>query len=633
MLSVPVFRAAAACVICAAVSGCSRAHDEQPAAVAARNLVVITIDTLRADRVGAYGYGAARTPAMDALARRGARFDRAFATAPITLTSHASLFSGRYPPGHKARDNGLRVDDRSPLVAEALSAAGFTTGAFVAAFPLDRRFGLARGFGTYSDRLPRQPDGRPSNERAGRIVVDEALQWLERRRASRFFLWIHLFEPHTPYGNPSDPAAARRPAEARYDDEIAEADRQVQRVLEALGAEAASTIVVVASDHGEAFGEHGEIGHSVFVYDTTLRVPLILAGPGIPEGRSIADPVALIDVAPTVLGMLRVGGFDADGIDLAPALDGRALPRRELYAETFAPLLDFGWSSLRSVRADGWKYIAAPRRELYQVSQDPAEERNAVESDAARAAALAERVDRYSASELPALSERSESKGPAAAPQDAEAAARLRALGYASGSRRAAGGARVDPKDRRELAARIARVASGELRGAPLEAELARILAEDPGNQQANLRLGYVMAESNRCARAAGHFQSAIAAQLPGAEAHLGLAGCAARAGRFDEAAKILREAQRAEPESPLVAANLAVVLSDGGNPGGALPHFERALKIDPDFHQARFNLAVAYGRLGRRAEAAAEATDLLRRLPPNAPQRREVERLLAAVR
>ena len=561
---------------------------------------------------------------MDGLARRGVRFDRAYATAPVTLPSHASLLSGRYPPGHGARDNGMRVDEKVPLIAETLAKQGFVTGAFVAAFPLDKRFGLNRGFATYGDRLPRMTDGRPSNERPGRVVVDEALDWLRQRTADgarRFFLWVHLFEPHTPYGNAADPAQGSRPASARYDDEIAEADRQIARLIDALGADTASTIVVVAADHGEAFGEHGEIGHSVFIYDTTLRVPLLIAGPNVPAGRVIQDPVALTDVAPTMLRMLGVQGFDADGIDLAPAFDGTSLPTRELYAETFAPLLDFGWSALRSIRSGGWKYIAAPTRELYDTTRDAAEDRNVVEAESRRAATLADRVERYSGPELSA-----------AVTQDPEVASRLRSLGYAGGNSRGGSTSRPDPKDRRELAARIARVASGELRGAALESALEEILRADPENPQANLRLGYVLLESNRCGRAVRHFQAAVNGRLPGAEAHLGLAACAAREKRLEAAIRALEQGQRAEPESPLVAANLGVVLSDGGEPARSLPHFERALRLDADFHQARFNLAVAYARLGRRADAAAQARELLSRMPANAPQRPEIERLLAAV-
>jgi len=308
---------------------------------------------------------------MDGLAARGVRFDRAFSAAPITLTSHATILTGRYPPGHGARHNGMRMDPAVPTIADVLVRNGFATGAFVSAFPLDRRFGLAKGFQTYSDRMPRGPQGRLASERPGRVAVDEALAWLQQHRQGRFFLWVHLFEPHAPYGDPSD----RRPVAARYDDEIAEADRQIARLLEALGPETASTAVVVAADHGEAFGEHGEVSHSLFVYDTTLRVPLIVAAPGV--APSVAhSTVGHVDIAATAVRMLGMPDFDSDGVALDGPLAGRDTPARELYAETFAPLLDFGWSPLRSLRSGRFKFIEAPRRELYDLERDPFEQRN-----------------------------------------------------------------------------------------------------------------------------------------------------------------------------------------------------------------------------------------------------------------
>ena len=320
-------RVAVVILLCGLVGGCRGTNEAaKPAAAppAARNLVIITIDTLRADRIGAYGYAPARTAAMDRLARDGVKFTHAYATAPITLTSHASLMTGRYPAGHGARHNGMRLDLKTPTLADRLSQAGFATGGFVAAYPLDRRFGLIKGFQTYGDRMPPSRNGRAVNERPGRAVVDEALAWLAQHRGSRFFLWVHLFEPHAPYGDPADPRGLT--AQARYDNEVAEADVQAGRIVDALGPDRLSTLVVLASDHGEAFGEHGEVGHSIFVYDTTLRVPLIMAGGGLPRDRTIADPVALIDVAPTALRVLGVGSFDADGIDLSPALNGLSLP-------------------------------------------------------------------------------------------------------------------------------------------------------------------------------------------------------------------------------------------------------------------------------------------------------------------
>ena len=613
-----------AAVLVAAASGACRGSEQPPPPEPPRNLVIVTIDTLRADRLGAYGYMAARTQAIDAIARNGARFSHAYATAPITLPSHASLMTGRYPPGHGARHNGIRVDPSVPTLAERLKSAGFATGAFVGAFPLDHRFGLQKGFDRYEDRMPPTAQGRPANERPARAVVDDAVVWLNGNRGKRFFLWVHFFEPHAPYGKPGD----SRPVSDRYDDEVAEVDRQVGRLRDALGADIQSTLIVIASDHGEAFGEHGEIGHSIFVYDTTLQVPLIIAGPSI-DARVIDDPVALVDVAPTALKLLGLEPLPGDGIDLSPALRGQQrdggnnpeIIERDLYAESFAPLLDFGWSPLRSIRADDMKYIAAPKPELFDLNNDAAEASNLVTAQADRAREMNERVEKISPATL----------GPKAA-IDATAVSRLQSLGYASGSG-TQGTERPDPKDRRELAARIAQVTSGELTGGALEAALRGIIKDDPRNPQAHLRLGYVLADSQRCREAEPHFKAAIAGNAPTADAHLGLAGCYAAERAFDRADAILREGIAREPDNPVVIANQAVLLSGSGQAGKSIPLFERALKLDPDFHEARFNLAIALAKADRKSEAAAQAQELLERLPSSAPQRPEVQRLLEALK
>jgi arylsulfatase A-like enzyme/Flp pilus assembly protein TadD len=610
-------------ILAATVAGaCSKKPSPPVSRGVAKNVLLITIDTLRADHVGAYGYRRARTPRLDGLAARGARFDRAFAAAPITLVSHASLLTGLYPPGHGARHNGMRLNLTTPTLAEALGREGLATAAFVAAFPLDRRFGLIKGFQTYGDRMPRGRDGRPANERPGSQVVDEAVAWLNDHRDRRFFLWVHLFEPHAPYGNPDDPAEARRPPIERYDDDIAEADKQTGRVLDALGPLTDSTLIVVAADHGEAFGEHGEISHSLFTYDTTLRVPLIIAGPGIPAS-TIEDPVSLVDVAPTIVAQLGARAMTGDGIDLSPSFAGTPLPQRTLYAESFAPLFDFGWSPLRTVRANGWKYIEAPKPELFDLQHDPGETKNEVGADAARASELARKVKGYGSADISAN-----------ASIDREAQARLQALGYTGGGRaNGPAAARPDPKDRRALAGRIAQVTSGELHGAELEHALREILKEDPGNPQANVRLGYALVERGACGDAAPLFEKAIAAHLPSVDAHLGLAQCQVAARDPRSAVQTLQTAEDIEPDNPVVSANMGLVMSDSGNPSGGIPHLERALQLDPDLHQARFALAIAYARTGRRKDAAREAETLLKRMPPDAPQRPDVERLLAAVR
>jgi arylsulfatase A-like enzyme/Flp pilus assembly protein TadD len=623
-------------VIQSCIGGCTRAPGEAPRA---RNLLLITIDTLRADHVGAYGYARAQTPVLDSLARSGVRFERAYAAAPITLPSHATILTGRYPPGHGSRDNGIRVTDGVPTLATELKAQGFKTAAFVAAFPLDHQFGLDRGFDVYSDRLGRDPAGKPANERPAPQVVDEAIAWLRSVAAppappappalpappaTRFFLWVHLFDPHAPYRDASD----RRPVLERYDEEIATADREIGRLLDALGPMRTDTLIVAAGDHGEAFGEHGEYAHSIFVYDTTLRVPLIVTASG--GHRSVPDAVTLADIAPTAARQLGIILKNVDGIDLSPAFAGSMLQKRELYAESFAPLVEFGWAPLRSIRSGAWKYVAAPRPELFDVEKDSTEQSNVIASQDAVARALDQRVNHYSSAALSAS---------AAAPAAPQAAERLRALGYIAGSQSAIRDPqsairndRPDPKDRRELAARFAQVASGELEGAALLSALDGIVREDPRNSQAHLRLGYALIEAGDCKRAEREFHAAAAGGLPSADIYLGLATCLGQRNDLPGAERALLEARRLEPTNPVIAANIGILQARKGDLPAAIESLQAALAADPNLHQARFNLAVAYAKAGRRGDAAAAGHDLLARLPPNAPQRLEVERLLRAV-
>lgn len=613
-----------------AAAGCGGAAPSPPAEPAAapaarvvpKHVLLVTIDTLRADRIGAYGYAQARTPNLDALAASGLRVTHAYATAPVTLPSHASILTGRYPPAHGARHNGIALHVGTATLATTLRDAGFATGAFVSAFPLDHRFGLAAGFDVYGDRWARQPDGRPADERAGQLTVDEALAWRRSARDARTFLWVHLFEPHAPYGD----AGTGRSVSDRYDDEVAEADRQVGRLLDGLGAARAETLVVVTADHGEAFGEHGEIGHSLFIYDTTLQVPLILSGPGVARGL-LPDPVPLVDIAPTVLA--------ATAVQAAAPLDGEALrqdrglrprdqPPRLFYAETMAPFEDFGWSPLRSVRAGVSKYILAPTPELYDTAADAGEAVNLASTRQAEAARLKAAVATFTAA-APASA--------ASTTLTPEARRRLQSLGYLGGSGPRAGETLADPKDRRALAARLAEVTSGELRGPALETALTRILADDPRNPQAALRLGYARVARGDCRAAMPQFRTAIASGMPTADAHLGLAGCLAARQDAAGALEALDAGAVVEPGNPVIVANQGAVRSDAGRPAEAVPFLRRAVQLDPDLHQARFNLAIALARTGDRAGASAEAATLLGRLPAGSPQRPEVERLLSALR
>ncbi len=595
------------------------AAPSRPARPAVRSVVLITIDTLRADHVGAYGATGARTPTLDGLARDGARFDRAWATAPITLPSHASLMTGRYPPAHRGRHNGVSVDPDVPTLAMRLKAAGFATGAFVSAFPLDKRFGLAQGFDVYDDTLPRGPDGRPANERPGSDTMARAITWWQAQATSRAFLWVHLFEPHAPYGAPG----ATGSATARYDEDITAADHEAGRLLAALGDRAQETLVIVTADHGEAFGEHGEIGHSMFVYDTTLRVPLLLRGPAIDPGLVVRDDVSLVDVAATIAELTGIPAARSDGLSLAAAMGGRTIGPRELYAESFAPYFDFGWAGLRSVRDGSIKYIAAPKPELYDLARDQGETVNRVALDPTQSARLQERADRWSPTDFDPT-----------APASGEATARLRALGYLSGGRAPqASGARADPKDMIGVASRMAMVTSGEVQGEAVVTTLEEILRDDPANPQAHLRLGFAEIARGRCRAAEPHLRAALSAGVPTADAALGLAQCRSEAGDVQGAAEALAAGRRAEPGNPVVAANLGLLALQEKRLPEAVALLREAVTTDPQQLAARFALARALALSGDRAGALTQAELLSKQLPQTAPQRSEVERLLAALR
>ena len=353
-----------------------------PAAPAIRpNVLLITLDTTRADRLGSYGYSGASTPNLDRLAAAGVRFNRALSSAPLTLPAHASVMTGRHPYTHGVRNNGhftLAAD--VPTLAAAFEAAGYETAAFVSSFVLDRQFGLARGFTRYDDALDEAPAGGMTSlelERRGDRTVAAASDWLASRSSRTatqpFFLWVHLYDAHHPYVPPSPfrEQFAGRP----YDGEVAFDDALVGALLQRAGFGSATTMVVVAGDHGESLGDHGESTHGLFVYEAALRVPLIMAGPGL-AASVVSEPVGLIDVAPTILDIAGLGALpNADGRSLRALMTngGAGEEAPPVYAETYFPQFFMGWSPLRTIQTGRWKFIEAPEPELYDLLADPAE--------------------------------------------------------------------------------------------------------------------------------------------------------------------------------------------------------------------------------------------------------------------
>lgn len=404
-------------------------------AVQLRALLLITLDTTRADRLPMYGYSSLQAPGLDRLAREGVVFDRTTSVAPLTLTAHTSLLTGLYPFHHGVRDNADRALDAStPTLATAMHEQGFHTAAFVGSVVLAPDRGLSRGFDVYDDGALaglRAPRRRPGNE-----VVDHALEWLEANGRSRFFLWVHLYDAHAPQRPPDE---LRRAYGDSYVGGVAFEDAQIGRLLDALDREhlRETTAIVVAGDHGESLGDHGENEHGIFVYESALHVPLIISAPHVRVGRT-HELTSLVDVAPTVLELFGLHPARMDGTSLAGALAGKELKDRPIYAESLYALR-FGWSPLRAVRDDRYKYIEAPRPEVYDLENDPFEARDLSASRPDLLAAMRAQLVRGFGNDV--------SRTDTAHELSPELRARLGALGYTSGPRNPSAGAGPDPKD------------------------------------------------------------------------------------------------------------------------------------------------------------------------------------------
>jgi arylsulfatase A-like enzyme len=375
-------RRTAAVVIIAAGGAAARETMLRPRPT---GLVIVTLNTTRADRLPAYGFGGVATPAIDGLASRGAVFDEAITVAPLTLPAHTSLFTGLYPPHHGVRDDTDRaLDPAHATLASVLHDRGFHTAAFVGAIVLSADRGLSRGFDVYDDG--RAPGTPPPRQRAGREVVDRARAWIDGLDDQPFFLWVHLNDVHAPQELPLE---FRRAYSDRYEGGIAYVDVQIGRLLDALGRRdlLSNTVIVVAGDHGESLGEHGEEEHGIFLYESTLHVPLIICAPRV-AARRVEGVTSLVDIFPTVLHLLGVAEpAAADGVSLGPALTGGHLRERPIYAESMYAS-HFGWGTLRMLRDGGFKFIDAPRAELYDLDRDPNERQNLADEHLATVSAL-----------------------------------------------------------------------------------------------------------------------------------------------------------------------------------------------------------------------------------------------------
>lgn len=549
------------------------------------NVLLISIDTLRADHLGSYGYAAAQTPALDRLAARGLRFEHAATVTPLTLPAHSSLMTGTFPDYHGVRDNGgFYLGDDQVTLAEVLRGRGYRTGGFVGAFVLDSRWGIGQGFDHYFDDFDlskyRLDIGMDAVQRPGSEVVDHALAWLDEDSSRPFFAWVHLYEPHAPYDPPETIRRRFPPTEiGAYDGEIATADLQVARLLARLSDEGRldHTIVVALGDHGESLGEHGEQQHGFFVYDATIRIPLIIAGPGVPAGV-IADQVRIVDVMPTVLSLLGIPvPAPVQGQNLLPLAHGQHLNLVAL-SESWYPRHHFGWSELTAIRDGRFEFIEAPRRELYDTQVDPGEARTLATNSPARADVFERALDDLVAR----TSSRQAAKAPQAVDPDVEE--RLRALGYVAGS--------ISP-----------RALEQRPRGDPKDKIGLYNLLKEAGTDSVEGRIDAAIAKVHQ----------ALAADPEIVEAHTILGNLYRKAKRQDDAIGAYRQALALDPENQSAALDLAIAYKDGGRLDDAEAGFQRVLQLDPRSTRARWQLADIWMQRGDFARARTALDEALR--------------------
>lgn len=596
------------------------------------NVVLITIDTVRADRVGCYGYRQARTHNLDALAREGILFRTVVASIPLTLPSHCSILTGTYPTVHGVRDNlGYTLGDSPPTLATILKQHGYSTAAFVGADVLDPQRGLNRGFDIYSCPLHRRM-GRDNPlvfnlvelQRRAEEVVADALGWLSSQpdpSTKPFFVWIHLYDPHMPYDPPPKFRALLRDP---YDGEIAYADSALGRAFEYLKQHHLydSSLIIATSDHGESFGEHGERSHGFFIYDTTLLVPLIIkppSGTGIEAHRSDV-PVRTIDIAPTVLQFLNIApppGMQGSG--LLSLLLGRTRkpPTDTTYCETFYPT-EFGWSFLRSMRNGRYKYIDAPKPELYDLTADPQENHNLYQSKRAVALELKSQFESLVARITP---KEPLPRGPVS-PADVETLASLGYIGTSGPIEVARPGHPLpDPKDELQtfqtLSTATQMAAEGQCeRALPV---LIRLTQEQP-----NLLLGHLTLA--KCELATGKYEAAESAldsvlrlRPDSMEALFYKGICLFQENKLKEALPRLQSVAKILPNEPYVHFYLGSIYEREGSAEAALNEFRKCAAIDPKFEVAAYKVGYLLAKSGQFAEAIVEFKKVTEMDPRNA--------------
>jgi choline-sulfatase len=585
------------------------------AAAAPPNVVLVTLDTTRADHLGAYGWPHARTPNLDALAQRGTRFERCDTAAPITLPSHATILTGLYPPRHGVRDNStFTLADRFETVTESLAGAGFDTAAVVSAVVLGRRHGLAQGFRTYDDDLgPGHAGATRVGERPAGATTDAALAALRGLRPP-YFLWVHYFDPHEEYAPPSPwPDGASGPHRL-YDAELAYLDHELGRLLAALSRD---TVVAVVGDHGEMLGDHGEISHGLLLGPGARRVPLLLAGPGVPAGATEPCLTRTADVAPTLLqvaGLRPPAGIDGRSLLPLPSASGEGCGRTT-YSESFLPFFAYKWYPLRAYSDSGFLYLQAPRPSVFHVAADAAETRDLAPLHPAVAQRWRGRLEAL----LGGMGEALEPRLSVENVLSPEQRAQLESLGYVSGG--SGGTVRADLPDPRQMVdvARDLHAAADAVREGRCAETLPRldaIVKQDPHNFPALSLAGLCLRAAGREEAALSLFQRAARENELSAVPVANAAASLAALGRRAEAEREYRKALTLDPTLAEAAANLARLLRERGDREGAIAVLAGAVAAGSHGSEVFLERGTALAEAGRLDEALRDFREAARRNP-----------------
>jgi len=576
------------------------------------NVILFTLDTTRWDRLGCYGARAAATPSLDRLAAEGVLFEQALASAPLTLPAHSTIFTGTVPPVHGVRDNGGYVfDGRQTTLAEVLRTQGRKTAAFVGAFVLDSKWGLDRGFDRYFDDFElskRSTLSLGEIDRKAVEVVDAALPWLDGHAAAPFFAWLHFYDPHAPY-DPPEPfrsAFAGRP----YAGEIAYVDSQISRVLEWLDVRglADRTIVVAMGDHGESLNEHGEASHGLFVYDATVRVPLIIRAPfSRLQGRRVRSVVRAQDLLATLLDLSGIEPpSSAQSTSLVPLMAGEVADLNlDAYSESYYARNHYGWSELRAIRVGRYKFVDAPHPELYDVERDPGETTNLYEARRGLADQMSAALARLGRAD-------GRTAGTAPTTVDPETRARLAALGYIgtfAGVKPPSGNRLPDPKEKIDVFNLMlaARENAGKETGEQPIARLERVLATDPKILDAWIMLGNEFLRRRDPATALSHYQHALEVNPDYDLATINLATAYRELGQYDAAILGYERYLERDPKNAYVRSQLGELLVETGELTRGESALQQALDDDPRIASARNALGVLAFKRGDLATAERE--------------------------